>query len=413
MPRFGRLGSRAPAEQAQQYLRRIDAMRRSLFARARGSQHRTIERSQRFRAVQRRRMWAAVRVSCLTVVGVYLFDAVASGSKGAIVVGLDAGMVALALAAWWSLGRRARHHPELVAWVMLFGIGGTTLTTGVAVPDLAIQSVGYLLILPGLVALLLPWRTRMHLAWLAAYLPVGAGFLASSTAMNLTADERGDLAAVLVVAVAASLAGHVLLQRVQLRSFAQLERIRALRRQSDAYVVQLTRTHDALRTLETTAQQLEQQALLDPLTGLGNRRAFDADLAAALADRRRSGGPLLALLDVDGLKAWNDAFGHPAGDRALQAVAAALRLSFRAGDQVYRLGGDEFAVLVPSGDLEVLGNRLGHRLEAEMPGFAPVRASIGLASAQPGDTPLDITARADAALYASKWQQVDVDTAPS
>ena len=66
-----------------------------------------------------------------------------------------------------------------------------------------------------------------------------------------------------------------------------------------------------------------------------------------------------------------------------------------------------------SGDLEALGSRLGHRLEAEMPGFAPVRASVGLASAQPGDTPVDITARADAALYASKRQRADADTAPS
>ncbi len=188
-----------------------------------------------------------------------------------IVFGLDGGMIGLALASWWSLRRQGRHHPELVAWIVLLGVVLTVAATGVAVPDLAIQSAGYLLTLPGLVALLLPWRTSTHLAWLGAFLVAAGGYLALAHSYELTPDDRVDLVTVPVVAVAASLAGHVLLQRVQIRNFAQVEDIRALRRQSDAYVVQLTRTHGALRTLEAAAQQLEQQALHDPLTGLANR----------------------------------------------------------------------------------------------------------------------------------------------
>jgi diguanylate cyclase (GGDEF)-like protein len=144
------------------------------------------------------------------------------------------------------------------------------------------------------------------------------------------------------------------------------------------------------------------ESLIDALTGVGNRRAFDEDVMAALVDRRQNSGLLLAVLDVDGLKAVNDTFGHAAGDRALQAIAAALRLSVRAEDRLYRLGGDEFAALCTSGDRAALVARLGHYVEADVPRVGRIRASIGVAHAQPGDEPLVITSRADAALYETK-----------
>ena len=144
------------------------------------------------------------------------------------------------------------------------------------------------------------------------------------------------------------------------------------------------------------------EALIDALTGVGNRRAFDEDVMAALVDRRQNSGLLLAVLDVDGLKAVNDTFGHAAGDRALQAIAAALRLSVRAEDRLYRLGGDEFAALCTGGDRAALAARLGHYVEADVPRVGRIRASIGVAHAQPGDEPLVITSRADAALYETK-----------
>ncbi len=175
----------------------------------------------------------------------------------------------------------------------------------------------------------------------------------------------------------------------------------------------LRRADQRLRRSRREASLRLSEARIDPLTGLANRRAFDTDLAAALADRRRTDGLLLAMVDVDGLKGVNDTFGHPAGDRALQATAAALRSRVRAEDRVYRLGGDEFAVLSTSGDPEALGTGLAHRVQAEVPGAGRIRASVGIAHAQPGDTPVAITARADGALYASKRQRVRSDTAPS
>jgi diguanylate cyclase (GGDEF)-like protein len=93
--------------------------------------------------------------------------------------------------------------------------------------------------------------------------------------------------------------------------------------------------------------RLAQIAISDPLTGLRNHRAFQEDLARELQRVSRSDEPLsLVLLDLDGLKAVNDRYGHQAGDERLQAVARAIRESQRAGDIAYRVGGDEFAVIL-------------------------------------------------------------------
>jgi len=145
------------------------------------------------------------------------------------------------------------------------------------------------------------------------------------------------------------------------------------------------------------------EALTDPLTGVGNRRAFDRDLAAALVDRR-AGRLLLAMIDVDGLKTVNDIRGHLAGDLVLKAIAAALRLRVRAEDRVYRLGGDEFAALSTSLDPDAFQQRLGQYVEAHVPEAGRQRASVGVARAKPGEEPSTIMSRADTALYKVKHQ---------
>jgi len=102
---------------------------------------------------------------------------------------------------------------------------------------------------------------------------------------------------------------------------------------------------------EQELERLAEAAMTDPLTGLRNHRAFQEDLARELQRVARSGVPLaLMVLDIDDLKALNDAQGHQAGDDRLRTFADALRSTIRGTDCAYRTGGDEFAVILPGTD---------------------------------------------------------------
>ena len=100
-----------------------------------------------------------------------------------------------------------------------------------------------------------------------------------------------------------------------------------------------------------------QEALSDALTGLGNRRALRADLAAGIARASLEQPLMLGLLDLDGFKQYNDTFGHPAGDALLARLSGRLRESLQGTALVYRMGGDEFCVLGrvgPEASLEIV-----------------------------------------------------------
>jgi diguanylate cyclase (GGDEF)-like protein len=150
------------------------------------------------------------------------------------------------------------------------------------------------------------------------------------------------------------------------------------------------------------AKRAESEALIDPLTGLANRRAFDRRLAEEWARSERYGRPLgLIMVDLDDFKNINDTRGHKEGDRVLRQMAALLSHRLRANDVTARLGGDEFAALCPetsSEGLEALTDSLSEHLKA-----LPVGASIGFAERGPADQdPSDLLARADEAMYERK-----------
>ncbi|HVM02455.1 MAG TPA: GGDEF domain-containing protein [Acidimicrobiales bacterium] len=145
---------------------------------------------------------------------------------------------------------------------------------------------------------------------------------------------------------------------------------------------------------EAVADHLVEDALTDPLTGIRNRRAFQVDLEREAARARRHRRPLtLAVVDLDGLKAVNDARGHAAGDDALRSMSRALRATARREDGTYRIGGDEFALLLVDAvvaDEAVLVDRL------RAAGAPP--CSVGIA-ALVDDVESDLLAQADARLY--------------
>lgn len=160
--------------------------------------------------------------------------------------------------------------------------------------------------------------------------------------------------------------------------------------------------------------ELIDRASTDPLTELRNRRSLDVDLSALHATCIRHGRSYcLAMCDVDLFKAYNDAFGHPAGDEALRAVAATLSQQARKGDTVYRYGGEEFLLLLPEQDLTAGAaaaerfRRSVEELDMPDPAGTPARGvtlSIGMAVFIPteGTTTEALLAQADAALYKAK-----------
>jgi diguanylate cyclase (GGDEF)-like protein len=159
---------------------------------------------------------------------------------------------------------------------------------------------------------------------------------------------------------------------------------------------------DLYQRSQLRALEAMQSALTDPVTGLGNRRRFDDRLTTEVPERGRDTPLSVCLLDVDGLKAINDQHGHPAGDRALQAVASRLAGS----GEAFRLGGDEFALLLPeveAGQARVLIELVLIDVAREAGLDATVRVSGGIAAyPRDGTTPTALVERADEALYESK-----------
>jgi diguanylate cyclase (GGDEF)-like protein len=187
-----------------------------------------------------------------------------------------------------------------------------------------------------------------------------------------------------------------------------LDSVRASERQLEARVAQRT------EELNAAMQQLEELSVTDGLTGIANRRRFDAVLAMEWKRAERAGTPLaLAMLDVDHFKQFNDLYGHPQGDACLQQIARVLMENIsRPAELIARYGGEEFAFIVPNADSQhavQLAQKVCDALRAyQIPhadtdgGF--VTASIGVAAVipQPGASPASLIQAADAALYQAK-----------
>jgi len=186
----------------------------------------------------------------------------------------------------------------------------------------------------------------------------------------------------------------------------------------EARLVSAARVVDLHRRLELRTANLRVDSTrnyatsrTDALTGVGNRMLLDEEIANLLVRARRYGATCsLALCDLDHFKAYNDRFGHVAGDEALRAVAHAMRVNLRSADALFRYGGEEFVVLLfeqPLPDAE----RAMDRMREEVARLALPAAAGGCVTLSIGLTELDVArdltasawiARADAALYEAK-----------
>ncbi|MDR6952570.1 diguanylate cyclase (GGDEF)-like protein [Ancylobacter sp. 3268] len=174
----------------------------------------------------------------------------------------------------------------------------------------------------------------------------------------------------------------------------------------EAMAEELTRREDALRSAN---RRLSSLASLDPLTGIANRRSFDAVFAVQWSTARNLA---LLMIDIDDFKPYNDHYGHVEGDRCLNRIAQALAATARGTDVVARIGGEEFAILMPDANLAA-ALELAERLRAAIGELgiehAPavdgiVTISIGCAACAPvpGLHGRDLMMAADRALYAAK-----------
>jgi diguanylate cyclase (GGDEF)-like protein len=137
--------------------------------------------------------------------------------------------------------------------------------------------------------------------------------------------------------------------------------------------------------METENQELEEQLVHDPLTGLANRVLFEKVIEREIAHVERHGGYVgILMIDIDHFKRVNDTYGHPVGDVVLRQVTGLLRDTVRRADLLARIGGEEFAVIVSQKsrpDLKKLGDKLRLRIAGESYGEGrerfPVTISIG------------------------------------
>jgi two-component system cell cycle response regulator len=172
--------------------------------------------------------------------------------------------------------------------------------------------------------------------------------------------------------------------------------------------VRRKRYADSLRSDVQTAIEL---AVVDPLTGLNNRRYLESHLAALLEQAGQRCRPVsLLIVDIDHFKAVNDIHGHDAGDEVLKAFAMRAKRTVRGADLICRLGGEEFVVVMPDAKLAV-AQIVAERIRSCIAGapFAiggeksiPVTVSIGVAASHGGENPEALLKRADQALYFAK-----------
>jgi diguanylate cyclase (GGDEF)-like protein len=346
------------------------------------------------------------------------------------------------------LVNRARAAGLLVCWVAVVVVPAWTIVDRIAVPHLAASFLAVRLVcdLPMLLAMWALWRlplghrrpelltfvvlaiVQAEIAWmipqtqgdpyyllgftLAVYgsgcilvarprwtgAVVGWSWLALAASMLAFPGELAarDLVAVTVyLATASIIAVLAHLRRYALNNRELLTRVRLEREQQRTAVL---------------LAQLERLSHEDPLTGLANRRRWDAELLSVCTQARQRNSVVgVVLLDIDHFKRINDRHGHPGGDEALRQVAALLSRRVRASDLVARLGGDELAVLLPGSDLD-RAVELAERLRCEAAELVPsgfaageINLSLGVASAG-GDQayPLELMSRADEQLYRAK-----------
>jgi diguanylate cyclase (GGDEF)-like protein len=322
-----------------------------------------------------------------------------------LAVVINGGVAACATVGYVAIAGPARRYPEVVLFAVLVVVDLATVGLGVLVPDLGATVAGYLLLLPMVVALVLPWASWIHVTWLGVHIGLTLLGMALAPPASLLVTNRPEVLALLLLTTVVSQFGHVSGLRARVESFTQILRISALNRQA---------SRDHLR-LDRLNLLLAESASTDELTGLRNRLGLAADLRIVRSRIDRQGERYgVLMLDLDRFKAINDSLGHVAGDGVLRAIADVVSAVLRPGDRAYRYGGEEFLVAIrlrEPDDARVAGERIRRAVEQlhlSHPGNPPhgvVTISVGITTVGRQELAEDDdawVARADAALYRAK-----------
>jgi diguanylate cyclase len=220
-----------------------------------------------------------------------------------------------------------------------------------------------------------------------------------------------------------------------LRGLAQslLAETRRMQDANHKLELSLQASRDDIEALQRDLDDVRREALLDPLTKIYNRKAFDEGLARAVERSHETGEHLcLLLVDIDHFKRFNDTWGHQTGDQVLRLVAMTLKSNIKGKDIAARYGGEEFAAVLPDTDLEgavILADNIRKAIQAKEllkrstnEKLGRVTASFGVATFRATDTPSTLIERADRCLYAAKHagrnkviseRLLDADDAPA
>ena len=173
---------------------------------------------------------------------------------------------------------------------------------------------------------------------------------------------------------------------------------------------EIERLRGEVARLSARVEELDTLAHRDPLVDACNRRGLLRELERMISRRNRHGDPSAVLfIDLDGLKALNDSFGHGGGDVALVHVAEKLVEGTRSNDCVARIGGDEFCVLLDRSDHKsaietaerLVDSIAGEDIDYEGAAM-PLSVAIGVSMLEDGDTPASVLTRADREMYRVK-----------
>jgi diguanylate cyclase len=188
---------------------------------------------------------------------------------------------------------------------------------------------------------------------------------------------------------------------------------RAMEQRTRALESELQRSSHEISDLKTKLDDVRRESLIDPLTGVSNRKAFDIELEAACVQSAETEEPVsLLMCDIDHFKQFNDTWGHQTGDQVLRLVANCLSENVKGRDTAARYGGEEFAVILRNTELahaltladQIRANVESKKLVKKSTGdiLGRMTISIGVAQLTGAEQTGDFVQRADACLYAAK-----------